>query len=178
MCEILFKGFHKNENGKQKVFVNGEWIKGEWVEGNIIGDSVIVPRGQTFEIEGNTIYGCDLTAYEVIPETVGQYTGLTDKNGTKIFEGNIIRYADYDEYRCYIESLDCAERNENMDFCQMWTVDEIVYGIKIGYPAFDLNSHDFESNGLSVLNESGQYYYEVIGNIHDNPELLGGDVNA
>lgn len=53
MCEILFKGFHKNENGKQKVFVNGEWIKGEWVEGNIIGDSVIVPKGQTFEIEGN-----------------------------------------------------------------------------------------------------------------------------
>lgn len=52
MCEILFKGFHKNENGKQKVFVNGEWIKGEWVEGNIIGDSVIllisVPILQTY----------------------------------------------------------------------------------------------------------------------------------
>lgn len=163
MRKILFRGKRKD---------NGEWVEGHYVRYGYTGKEkdYIVP------VYASDLYA--LYAVEVIPETVGQYTGLTDKNGTKIFEGDIIRYADYDEYRCYIESLDCAERNENMDFCQMWTVDEIVYGIKIGYPAFDLNSHDFESNGLSVLNESGQYYYEVIGNIHDNPELLGGDVNA
>lgn len=156
MREILFRG---------KRIDNGEWVYGNYAFTDVNGKKYFIFQNKPLE-------------HEVIPETVGQYIGLTDKNGTKIFEGDIIRYADYDEYRCYIESLDCAERNENMDFCQMWTVDEIVYGIKIGYPAFDLNSHDFESNGLSVLNESGQYYYEVIGNIHDNPELLGGDVNA
>ena len=61
-----------------------------------------------------------------------------------------------------------VEAYDKCDFGDMWTVDEVVYGIKIGYPAFDLNRHDWEINGLSNLNESGQYYYEVIGNIHDN----------
>lgn len=168
MREILFRG---------KRVDNGKWVEGHliWCED---GRARILPSNTDifcYEMDESII---QTVAHRVIPETVGQYTGLTDKNGTKIFEGDIIRYADYDEYRCYIESLDCAERNESMDFCQMWTVDEIVYGIKIAYPAFDLNSHDFESNGLSVLNESGQYYYEVIGNIHDNPELLDGVGNG
>lgn len=108
----------------------------------------------------------------VIPKTVGQYTGLTDKNGTKIFEGDIIRYADNDEYNYYLDSLKHPEEYENLNFNNIWTIDEIVYGIKVGYPAFDLNSHNFDCNGLSILNESRQYHYEVISNIHDNPELL------
>ena len=107
------------------------------------------------------------------PKTVGQYTGLTDKNGKKIFEGDIIRYADNDEYEMYLESLEFPEEYEGADFSRMWTVDEVVYGDKIGYPAFDLNAHDFECNGLAELSESGgQWFYEVIGNIYDNPELL------
>lgn len=162
MREILFRG---------KRVDNGEWVEGHliWYED---GRVRIIPSHTDifcYEMDESII---QTVAHRIIPETVGQYTGLTDKNGTKIFDGDIIRYADYDEYRCYIESLDCAEENVSMDFGQMWTVDKVVYGIKIGYPAFDLNSHDFESNGLSELNESGQYYYEVIGNIHDNPEFL------
>lgn len=105
-------------------------------------------------------------------KTLGQYTGLTDKNGNKIFEGDIIRYADNDEYEMYLESIECPEEYEGVDFSGMWTVDEVVYGDKISYPAFDLNAHDFDCNGLSALNESYQYFYEIIGNIHDNPELL------
>lgn len=166
MREILFRG---------KRIDNGEWVYGNHLFDDVSGKHYIVPFGNITESEKVGQDGCCYcVGFEVISSTVEQYTGLTDKNGAKIFEGDIIRYADYDEYRCYIESLDCAEENVSMDFGQMWTVDKVVYGIKIGYPAFDLNSHDFESNGLSVLNESGQYYYEVIGNIHDNPELLDG----
>lgn len=105
-------------------------------------------------------------------ETVGQYTGLTDKNGKKIFEGDIVRYADIDEYQYYLECKESPEDYDEKLFKNMWTVDYVVYGDKVGYPAFDLNSHNFECNGLSELSESYQYFYEVIGNIHDNPELL------
>ena len=151
MREILFRG---------KLKSNDEWSFGNLnisLRGIVIITPDETPLGK---------YG------QVIPETIGQYTGLTDKNGKKIFEGDIIRYADNDEYEMYLESIECPEEYEGVDFSQMWTVDEVVYADKIGYPAFDLNAHDFECNGLAMLSESGQWFYEVIGNIYDNPELL------
>ena len=158
MREILFRG---------KRIDNGEWVEGfyhfaKWyLNGNFTGKITyyIRPIGAQ-------------DAYQVDPKTVGQFTGLTDKNGKKIFEGDIIRYADEYKYRMYLESLECPEEYEGVDFSDLWTVDEVIYGIKVGYPAFDLRKHDFESNGLSELHESCNYFYEVIGNIHDNPELL------
>lgn len=147
---------------------------GEWIEGSLC---TTIPSDEDFY----TISYFDFEGYyvekKVIPETVGQYTGLTDNNGKKIFEGDIIRYADLYDYNRYLESIDNPEVYDNIDLGNIWTIDEVVYGIKVGYPAFDLNKHDFETNGLSELSESGQYFYEVIGNIHDNPELLkGGEV--
>lgn len=119
------------------------------------------------------INNATVTLVEVIPETVGEYTNLIDDNKKMIFEGDIIRYADNDEHENYLESLECPEKYEGVDFSKMWTVDEVVYGDKISYPAFDLNTHEFDCNGLAALSESGhQYFYEIIGNIHDNPELL------
>lgn len=164
MREILFRG---------KRVDNGEWITGYYIKTNhhwhsrgIHEDWIVVDtiqNGGWCNVRGK---------YAVIPETIGQYTGLTDKNGTKIFEGDIIRYADMYDYNCYLESLDNTETYDKCDFGDIWTVDEVVYGIKIGYPAFDLNKHEWDCNGLSELNESGNFFYEVIGNIHDNPELL------
>ncbi len=148
MREILFRG---------KRIDNGEWIEGYY----------LVAAGMAFI----SAFGIR-EPIQVDGETVGQFTGLTDKNGKKIFEGDIIRYADEYEYRMYLESLECPEEYEGVDFSNLWTVDEVIYGIKVGYPAFDLRKHDFESNGLSELHESCNYFYEVIGNIHDNPELL------
>lgn len=160
MREILFRGKRKD---------NGEWICGglichlEFEKFYIVNES----------IKQDNATGCFIDYYfEVDPETVGQYTGLKDKNGKMIFEGDIIRYADYYEYKCYLESLEYPEEYEDFSFENLWTVDEVVYAIKIDYPAFDLNKHDFECNGLAELKCSDQYYYEVIGNIHDNPELL------
>ena len=161
MREILFRGKRTDDY--------------EWIEGSLC---TTIPSDEDFY----TISYFDFEGYyieeKVIPETVGQYTGLTDKNGKKIFEGDIIRYSDSGEYEMYLESLECPEEYDGINFENMWTVNEVVYGIAINYPAFDLNRHDWEVNGLSNLSESGCYFYEVIGNIHDNPELLKvGDEN-
>lgn len=154
MREILFRGKRKD---------NGEWVYGYLCRYGFTGKEkyYIIPY-----------YASDLYGIEVDPETVGQFTGLTDCNEKKIFEGDIIRYADYDEYQHYRESLKHPEEYEGISFENLWTVDEVVYGIKVDYPAFDLNKHDFDCNGLAELKCAMQFYYEVIGNKHDNPELL------
>lgn len=86
---------------------------------------------------------------EVLPETVGQYTGLTDKNAAKIFEGDIVK-TKYGRHckvtwfssRCYVQwDLSPVEdKHEAPDYFDIW---------------------DFKN-------------LEVIGNIYDNPELAGG----
>lgn len=157
MREILFRG---------KV---EDWDN--WVEGYYVHIPIGI-KGEEKHLIQAMQDGRMGILYDVIPETVGQYTGLKDKNGRRIFEGDIIKYADAYDYNCYLESLERPEDYEGCNYSDIFTTDEVVYGIAIGYPAFDLNKHDFDCNGLSELIESMQYHYEVIGNIHDNPELL------
>lgn len=89
-----------------------------------------------------------------------QYTGLTDKNGKEIYEGDIIEFFHEDN------TADTSERSE------------IVYYGDSGYPAFDFNGlrikkhHFMEVNALSELVQSGNYYYKIIGNIHEDKHLL------
>ena len=89
--------------------------------------------------------------YSIVdPETVGQYTGLKDRNDKKIFEGDIVQWKDenFNNYTSVVE----------------WC------GEKWNYPAFDLAKHDYECNGLQYVHED--CIIEVIGTIYDNPELL------
>ena len=58
---------------------------GEWVEGSLIGNDVIVGKIVEFEED----YFCTEFWYKVDPETVGQFTGMTDKKGKKLFEGDV-----------------------------------------------------------------------------------------
>lgn len=143
--EILFRG---------KRVDNGEWIEGSFVKyTDYDGDKVYL------------IYASNGNPNNIIPETVGQFTGLTDKNGKKIFEGDIVKVS-YIEKRDYqgIKYDDESERIETVVYnektaCFMLEIDN--EGITMFRPL-----HDFGNN---VFIKS----IEVIGNIFDNPELLG-----
>lgn len=130
MREILFRG---------KRVGNGEWINGFLSFGNKI---VTVRKCYDWR----TIYVCDsVEEYKIDEKTVGQFTGLTDKNGKKIFEGDIVKVkSEYvDETIYFIYYRDC--------------------GFKLIYKP---------SNGVVNLTNNKSRNIEVIGNIHDNPELL------
>ena len=126
MREILFKG---------KRTDNSEWVCG-WYAPLVCNDKTVIPY----------IRNENGTDKEVVPETVGQYTGLTDKNGKKIFEGDILHR-------------------------------EIYWGWYVGYDngAFrriPLNDVQRVNWKLHTLHQEGLETWEVIGNIHDNPELV------
>ena len=122
MREILFRG-----RG------NTKYNDGEWYYGVPIRD-----------FEGDWQICTDNSKRTVIPETIGQYTGLKDKNGTKIFDGDIGRRRDD------IFLIDWSEEKA----------------------AFVMIFHDYICEILYL--EEMWDDAEVIGNIHDNPELLGG----
>lgn len=133
MREILFRG--KNAD-------NGEWVYGYYAHFKDMHDvkADIIYTGYADAHMGSILPDC----YDVNPKTVGQYTGLTDKNGTKIFEHDIVRIAVCGTYDNYVISYD----KENARFV-------------VGDTGFTFWSY------ISTK-------IEVIGNIHDNPELLKG----
>lgn len=137
MREILFRGKKVN---------NGEWIEGYFFK-----------QINPLTVDGLPVKHCisDLPPFgaEIIPETVGQYTGLTDKNGKKIFEGDIV----------------VCSQEINGNFIDRHI--EIGY-VEMKHGAFGL--HRKQGYYRPFKDWFEDYEYEVIGNIHDNPELLKG----
>ena len=99
---------------------------------------------------------------DVIPETVGQYTGLTDKNGKKIFEGDIVKYTEFHKFSDDEDLESAEEKSERI------SVVKFAYGKFTPLPI----RYNCEDSWYSYATDN----FEIIGNIHDNPELLkGGD---
>ena len=136
MREILFRG---------KRIDNGEWVEGIFLQDKDLEQYYIEYFDYYSTIDG---LQRDYCQYEIIYETIGQYTGLIDKNGKKIFEGDII---------------DTPDR-----------LVEVVW-LK-GNAQFDLNfiryAHDIRISNFRGIEMRDLCDYEVIGNVHDNPELL------
>ena len=137
MREILFRG--KTDKG--------EWVQGCFLHNGFDYDTAI------WEEENKLVT-------EVIPKTVGQYTGLTDKNGKKIFEGDIhehivggksyffvVKYGKYYDFEAADKRYGWYFQNTKTNDCNSFYGDE-------------------------------KKYANIIGNIHDNPELLKSEVQG
>ena len=141
MREILFRG--KTEKG--------EWVEGFYTKGFRYPDEeelhdMIYSFLADEENNEWRFYNA-----KVIPETIGQFTGLTDKNGKKIFEGDIVKIR-----RAYLNAgyeEDCFYKVDWHKYWNGWAL---------------INIKDTQSCYLDNVIQG-----EVIGNIHDNPELLG-----
>ena len=137
MREILFRG--QTRKYGEKVKMNGEKIKSNWVYGGIFpqngdGDFAIIYQQEP-----------TVEKYPVYADTVGQYTGMLDKNGIKIFEGDIVDFSDRSD------------------------------GDGYGVVRYDENETEFEFESDNICRSLGSYFpknIEVIGNIYDNPEFL------
>lgn len=155
MREILFKG---------KRIDNGEWVEGYYIY-HIkrtlypCGDK-LSPEDEQHAImcDGFSDWGMprDTVHYDIDPDTLCQYTGLTDKNGNKIFENDIVKCCSVDITEKYLEFVsevffrDGTWLVREPDDCE-----DLLYG------------YDDSLKWVSHVPE-----IEVIGNVFDNPELL------
>lgn len=124
---------------------NGEFVYGHYATmnltktGGVENTDVIIFKNSFYAAYEGLDY-----FYEVIPETVGQFTGLLDKNGKEIYEGDIVREHCNDYTPIYQNAIYMA-----------YNVDKI--------------NDPYVSTQFNVIWRNG---CEVIGNIHDNPELI------
>ena len=132
MRDILFRG---------KRTDNGKWVYGLLCR---VGDTYANIRRMDTEV-----------LYSVLTNTIGQYTGLTDKNGRKIFEGDILKI---------VHKYQSPFDDDTKEYTDITT--DVVFFDDEGL-CFSYGESPFLCVADNVTAE-----YEVVGNIHDNPELL------
>ena len=95
MREILFRGFYPCD-GPDTIVVDGEKVKGSWVEGSLIHRTSYYgePCDDYFIVTDGEFDSDYYDAERVLPSTVGQYSGLDDSDGRKVFEGDILKFKD------------------------------------------------------------------------------------
>lgn len=148
MREILFRGFWENENGTKTIVLKGKEIKGEWVQGFYLVDDSPMWLGES---AAHCICKVEYSSIgfiartKVIPETVGQYTGFTVPSG-KIFEHDIV-------------TAKFKSNGARYNFT-------VKYSKADGCYVFDNGSVKVPFRAIRSV--------RIIGNIHDNPELLKG----
>lgn len=135
MREIKFRG---------KRVTNGEWVYGYYVQYEHMGNVKHIIVTSWSQV---CVSSYDVRGYQVIPETVGQYTGLTDRDGIKIYEGDVLRNVDNPIV-------------DHLPFKVIWSKHHGAW-------------FWWDEVGTDHLYQSVTNGCEVIGNIHDNAELMG-----
>ena len=156
MREILFRGQTRKKG--QKVWMDGSPVDGQWVYGGVlqgVGDfSVIYGGGNANDPSEGLDKWC------VYTDTLGQFTGLLDKNGTKIFEGDIIQFHKFRGEPDWVGVV----KHEHCSFVAVGRM-PLAYEKRIGEEPFFC---PFEVDLCSIDKTT----IKVIGNIHDNPDML------
>jgi len=152
--EILFRGKRIN---------NGEWVEGYFLETENPVYRAFIISSIDIDVHSCGMDILDSRIFEVIPETVGRYTGLTDKNGKKIFEGDIVKYnhiaSNEKDVYGVIEYRNTYDQYRSHNPC-----------------GFIINWQDTPTG--RVLREDLPFWCdsmsnaEVISNMYDNPDLL------
>lgn len=142
MREILFRG---------KRVDNGEWVYSSFIMQDK-EHKLLLAEVELFD--GDKWRAVD-------PETVGEYTGLTDKNGKRIFEGDIVELDDRNYDTKWCAAVEFGNPNGNYSW---------------GWQLSPIGKVDINTDILCwvEMEETGAFC-EVIGNIHDNPEFLRGE---
>ena len=159
MREILFRGkaINRDYGCHRTNYKNGDWVYG-------LVTRLYDERFENLPAEMTNVNGIE--GIEVDYKTIGQYTGFTDKNGKKIFEGDIVRYQ--------FDNDDCPFPNKRTEpilgrvFFSDFRASFSVTAGRNGGSALNNDLFKYVQNGNRV---------EVIGNIHDNLELLKGGVD-
>lgn len=158
MREILFRG---------KCADTGKWYEGQYIHSHKTTYCFEADYDNDKDDDIHQIVFEKMTDWglperhlqiDVIPETVGQYTGLKDKNDKKIFEGDILNVRSYDYNYEYSTKV----------FYNSHTLCVDVYGQDYDYTAIGFADDIWDDENCEI---------EIIGNIHDNPELLKGDMD-
>lgn len=147
MKNILFRG-QTRRHGERLKNVAGDPMPSNWVYGGIFkGDG-----------DYSVIYTYDpIDKYPVYSDTVGQYTGVDDKNGKKLFEGDVVKFISEDSVE--IHAL-CVYDVDLLQF---------AFETKFSYYTF--------SDIVSRYDQGLAEKFEIIGNIFDNPELVNWEVD-
>lgn len=132
---------------------DGQWVYGSHVKTGV-GLHYIIPQN---------LISNDIIQFSVKKETVGQYTGLKDRNGKEIYENDIVKYTK-------IIYTDCSRKE--IDDIEESLTGEIYYaeGIWLGIRLSDDTGRLFIAGTVST--DYDNLEFEVIGNIYENPELL------
>lgn len=146
MREILYRAKRKD---------NGEWVCGNLIYKQAsVGDSILALIVCSAEWDESTGFYHLCNVHHVIPETIGQSTGMWDKNKTTIFEGDIINFG-INQRPMYVQF------NEET---LAWELTDV------GVPACEVNhlSNTFDLGSIQVESAYGEMFSEIVGTIYDD----------
>jgi uncharacterized phage protein (TIGR01671 family) len=150
MRDILFRAKAINRDSIDGRCRRTDYKNGDWVYGLITK-----PYNEEYDFPAEMRNTDGVTGIEVDYKTIGQFTGLTDKNGTKVFEGDIVKFKHGGEF-----DKEIYYRNYAVEFINTY----VTYGLRLRNRSIHF---PFKKATAS------QHDAEVIGNIYDNPELIG-----